>query len=682
MGILAGIKQSTGSTLPQQSPYLTGSTSGNRIYFEWNTGFYYVVGTTDRVISSNGTDAFVAKYDQSGVLQWQRTIGGTGTETGKGVYADSSGNVYITGTTTSSGAGGSDVLIVKYNSSGDLVWQRTWGGSGTDIGNAIYVDTTYVLITGSTTSAGYGGIDAFILYLNTSGGIQFQKCYYSSQEDVGTGITYDVNYGRFVICGNTRAPNTAIYTPFVISVDTAGNVQWGQTYYSGSNDIASKIIYNPQDAHLYFTGNFGGTVYAQISKIYGNNSFAWTRMLYGGSNMIANGLSWDRANNLYLCGTTSSASGNNFIAKYDNSGTIQWQKSLIANFSLNDIWVDFNQSGLSNRDFFYATGSKTSATFSDANTIKLPQNGTNTGTYSNYTYSDSSFSNRTDLILSGYNQGNYMNMATPTLSFSTPTTITSSPSGLTSSSATSGSYYTTTLGGNADTGITSSTTNKTGQYTTHSFTGSSSFTFIPSSTGFVDILSIGAGGDCGAPGPGSSGGGGAGAVVYKKFVKLTSGTSYPIKVGISTINGSGGNTVFNSPGVGVASVTAFGGGAGGPGAGGFGVSSPNSSGGGGSSSAYDGGSGYGAVGFGYPGAPGSPTHAGGGGGAGSVGEYSSGSTPGLGGSGVPIAYFTGISTNIVSAGGGPGVTPPYYGNGGQSSTPGTSQGGVLYIRYI
>lgn len=219
-----------------------------------------------------------------------------------------------------------------------------------------------------------------------------------------------------------------------------------------------------------------------------------------------------------------------------------------------------------------------------------------------------------------------------------------------------------------------------GQYTVHLFTSSSTFT--PAATGFVDVLAIGAGGDCGAT-PGSSGGGGAGAVVYRKFVRVTSGTSYPITVGSITTNAPGGRTIFNAPNVGVASVTAFGGGAGGPGSpGGVAGSSPNASGGGASPSPSTAGVGFGSSTFGFPGGTGSAINSGGGGGSVSIGGNSPGSFPGIGGSGAPIGYFTGNPSDIVSAGGGLGVTPSSYGNGGQSSTPNTSRSGAMYVRYI
>ena len=223
-----------------------------------------------------------------------------------------------------------------------------------------------------------------------------------------------------------------------------------------------------------------------------------------------------------------------------------------------------------------------------------------------------------------------------------------------------------------------------GQYTVHLFT--SSGTFTPAATGFIDVLAIGAGGDCGVSLQYPSGGGGAGAVVYRKFLRVTGSTSYPVIVGTIATNTAGGTTIFNAPAVGVTSVTAFGGGAGGGGGGFSGGNAPNASGGGGGGGGGPAGVGFGASTFGYPGGGGSAASphfgGGGGGGAGGVGGVGSNTQPGLGGAGTPIAYFTGNPTDIVSTGGGRLTTPALYGNGGQSGVPGTSRPGAIYVRYI
>ena len=89
---------------------------------------------------------------------WIKLLGGTISDTGTGIAVDSSGNVYVTGYTGSQGAGGNDILIAKYNTSGVIQWQRTFGGASSDVGTDIAVDSSgNVYVTGYTGSQGAGG---------------------------------------------------------------------------------------------------------------------------------------------------------------------------------------------------------------------------------------------------------------------------------------------------------------------------------------------------------------------------------------------------------------------------------------------------------------------------------------------------------------------------------------------
>jgi hypothetical protein len=224
-----------------------------------------------------------------------------------------------------------------------------------------------------------------------------------------------------------------------------------------------------------------------------------------------------------------------------------------------------------------------------------------------------------------------------------------------------------------------------GPYTVHAFTTTGANTFTPATTGFIDILLVGGGGQSGSGAAALyNGGGGAGATLFKKMIPVTASTPYPVNIG-----GSNNPTTFIYSGITIsASAGGLGGSYSGPPV--PGGSQPLASGGGGSVGG-SGGTGAGITGIGYPG--GSGPEAGGGGGAGGAGlngPNASPPQPGAGGPGVPITYFTGISTDIVSVGGprgvNTGITSTSYGSGGSSPQSGPTLGpgrpGVAYIRYI
>jgi hypothetical protein len=152
-------------------------------------GNTFVAGSTSAYLGgvqtgSTGTqDIFIAKFNSSGTFQWVNQIGASGvTASGNGIAIDSSGNLYIVGSTNGNiggtQKGTQDIAIVKYNSSGAFQWVQQIGVAGaTTLGQGVTVDSTNnVVVTGSTTgslggtqSGQHGSTDLVIASLNSSG---------------------------------------------------------------------------------------------------------------------------------------------------------------------------------------------------------------------------------------------------------------------------------------------------------------------------------------------------------------------------------------------------------------------------------------------------------------------------------------------------------------------------------
>ena len=155
------------------------------------TGFYtnssITFGTTT-LTNAGGNDVFLVKYDANGNVVWAKSAGGSNNEVGWGLAVESSGNSYITGhfesssisfgTTTLSNAGSSDIFVVMYDASGNVVWAKSEGNTGSDWTNGIAVDgsgTSYVtgaflssaITFNSTTLTNAGSSDFFIAKLGT-----------------------------------------------------------------------------------------------------------------------------------------------------------------------------------------------------------------------------------------------------------------------------------------------------------------------------------------------------------------------------------------------------------------------------------------------------------------------------------------------------------------------------------
>jgi len=163
-----------------------------------------VTGRTDSD-GAGGRDLLIAKYNSAGALQWDRTLGGTGTEIGHAVAIDSADNIIVVGYTTSDGAGGNDFLIAKYNSAGALQWDRTLGGTGSEIGNAVAIDSAdNIIVVGYTTSDGAGGDDVLIAKYNSAGSLQWDRTLGGTGSDVGHAVAID-SADNIIVVGYTTS---------------------------------------------------------------------------------------------------------------------------------------------------------------------------------------------------------------------------------------------------------------------------------------------------------------------------------------------------------------------------------------------------------------------------------------------------------------------------------------------
>ena len=371
------------------------------------SGNVYITGYT--LGSGPGNyDVLIAKYNSSGAIQWQRTLGGGNADYGYDIAVDGSGNVYISGATEfDSGYTGDDaVLIAKYDTSGAIQWQRTLSGNANDYGRGIAVDGSgNVYITGYTFSSG-GDAAVLIAKYNTSGTFQWQRTLRSpSDTDIGYGIAVDGS-GNVYITGRTSTKT------LIAKYNSSGAIQWQRTLTSSEGyGIAVDASGN-----AYVTGNTGSDVF--IAKYDTSGTIQWQRTLGGASIDKAHGIAVDGSSNVYVTGyTASSGAGSNdvLIAKYDTSGAIQWQRTLGG--AADDYGLGIVVDGSGN---FYING----FTISNVLIAKLPADGAFTGNYGAYTYATSSLTASTSSLTA----------ATPTLISATPT-LTAATSSLTAATS-------------------------------------------------------------------------------------------------------------------------------------------------------------------------------------------------------------------------------------------------------
>lgn len=242
-------------------------------------------------------DAFLAKFNSSGVRQWATYYGAQGDDYGLNVASDSQNNIYLTGYTTgspglasggiqNSNGGGFDALLVKFNSGGTRLWATYLGSAGTDVGSACVVDDDdnffFVGYAGGglPTSSGVpfgGNIADGIIAKFTPAGIPIWSTYLG-----GEGVDYILDAslganGNLYTVGYTTSPNNiafnayqnnyggGVFDVFMSSYASDGAKLWG-TYYGGSGRDDG-LSCSSGGANLYIAG-FTGSQQAMVQNAF------------------------------------------------------------------------------------------------------------------------------------------------------------------------------------------------------------------------------------------------------------------------------------------------------------------------------------------------------------------------------------------------------------------------------
>ncbi len=283
---------------------------------------YIVVGET-LSFGSGGKDIYILKIDKKGNKIWEKTFGGPKDDYAYSIIKGKNGYIIIGGT-RSFGEGNSDVLVLKINEGGEILWYKTFGGKGFEEGWRIEKDKreeNYVIV-GRTTSFGRGQYDFYLIKIDENGNMIWEKTFGGKGSDYG----YDIcttSDGKYVAVGisNSFSETQDIY---VIKIDKNGNLIWEKTFGGKGFDYAYSLAYSGDGYIIVGNSNsFSETPDLYILKINQKGEKIWEK-IYGGKGYDTGFYIRKIGKNEYLIvgGSNSSGAGNSdlFIVKINKEG--------------------------------------------------------------------------------------------------------------------------------------------------------------------------------------------------------------------------------------------------------------------------------------------------------------------------------------------------------------------------
>jgi len=331
-GVLQWVKKALAGTAGKDIMSMTSDNAANVYIAGYFSETVEIAGTG--ITSVGYKDAFLAKFNTSGALQWVKTGGGTFDDEFNDLVCDDAGNIYVTGsfTETASFSGqeltsqsanfSTEGLLLSYNTDGNLTYAKSFGGISSEVGHGLTIYNNQLYLSGQFRSQNFvfqddtihwggsgGNYDYFLAATNLNGQLQWLKGFTSGSNGFlfhklsklaanSTGLYFTGQFSNFIefesdtLNGQTNAMNA-----FLAKFDFNGNALWAHAITGRAFVTTSSIVASSN--HVYFSGNYLDTL-----KFLGQNYIG-------------------------RIGVHTISENNAFIISINSDGTLEWIKNVL-----------------------------------------------------------------------------------------------------------------------------------------------------------------------------------------------------------------------------------------------------------------------------------------------------------------------------------------------------------------
>ena len=284
--------------------------------------------------SSNNTDVLVTKYDPDGIVLWQTTFDGSsnGNDYAVQVKVNSNNDIFVASTIY--GTSNNDFGILKYNTSGTLLWSNTWNGSanGIDIPTDIDIDDNGNIYLVGGTEASNNMSDYAIVKFKDDGTFDWNTNYdYNNLHDGATSIKFDNN--SVIVTGASASTVTEWdFATLKINASTGAILNTERTTITGAGLDNALAVATDLNNNIYITGYIELNENRNIQTVKLNSSFnlEWIRNFNGAYEDIANDIAVDALGNVFVTGSTENENGGKdcITIKYNSQGVQLWVEKI------------------------------------------------------------------------------------------------------------------------------------------------------------------------------------------------------------------------------------------------------------------------------------------------------------------------------------------------------------------
>jgi hypothetical protein len=287
-------------------------------------------------------DLLLVKFDGAGEPSWSRAVGGADHEYGRALIETHDGGIVALGRTRSFGAGGFDVLLLRFDAQGTLLWTRTLGGASDDYGEAVVeAGNGDLVVAGYTQSFGMGSWDVLLARFDSLGAHQWTTVLGEEMDDRGISLI-ELENGDLAVAGRSTSYGLGGADVLLMRFAHDGTNLWTRAVGGTGHDYGRSVT-GSWDGGLIvagYTSSFGagaGGWDICLSSFTGSGVHLWTRTLGGELNEYTRDMIRTQDHGYAVLGYTSTFGlglHDVLLVKYDSSGSRQW--SWVVGDSMND----------------------------------------------------------------------------------------------------------------------------------------------------------------------------------------------------------------------------------------------------------------------------------------------------------------------------------------------------------
>ncbi len=296
---------------------LGGSKNEGAVYIHQTSDGGYIMGAQansddgDVTGHHNNTDMWVVKLDETGAIEWQRSLGGTADDRITSIVSTTDGGSFVCGQTSSVNGdvtgnhGNRDIWVVKLDSLGAIQWQKTFGGSWLEAADeAIQTADGGYAIVGYTTSIdgdllfSYGEEDIWVIKLTASGDIEWSNTFGGNIQDLGSTIRQTAD-GGYIVGGGTNSTNGHISSNqgqmdmWVFKLTPEGELEWERTLGGTSIELVTGLELTADGGYILTAGTYSnnghisvnyGLVDGWVARLDASGEIIWEKSFGGSQN--------------------------------------------------------------------------------------------------------------------------------------------------------------------------------------------------------------------------------------------------------------------------------------------------------------------------------------------------------------------------------------------------------------